>query len=199
MAHSGSTWLKSAENKDLMWCDFTSFSKQVSANMISISGRCMCFVLKIYQTIAGNSVWSVNFTIFFYIISGGFFPLGQLCGGGGSGAACMYICLSARVTRQWVQSHQSAETGLFVKAEAFWPGNAAFVVMASGLCASEPFRCKVIHWSIAGPQPLLLHTIQCGEIISEGTFWYGTLSETQYDWRKIEPVTMKANFINFDV
>jgi hypothetical protein len=26
--------------------------------------------------------------------------------------------------------------------------------------------------------------------------WY-TLSETQYDWRKIEPVTMKANFIYF--
>ena len=24
-----------------------------------------------------------------------------------------------------------------------------------------------------------------------------TLSETQYDWRKIEPVTMKANFIHF--
>ena len=57
--------------------------------------------------------------------------------------------LSLYVAMQWVQSHQSAETGLFVKAEAFWPGNAAFVVMASCLCASEPFRCKVIHWSIA--------------------------------------------------
>ena len=33
------------------------------------------------------------------------------------------------------------------------------------------------------------------------TFFYlqflSTLSETQYDWRKIEPVTMKANFIHF--
>ena len=26
---------------------------------------------------------------------------------------------------------------------------------------------------------------------------FDTLSETQYDWRKIEPVTMKANFIHF--
>ena len=82
---------------------------------------------------------------------------------------CISVSLRVLPCRQWVQSHQSAETGLFVKAEAFWPGNAAFVVMASGLCASEPFRCKVIHWSIAAPQPLLLHTMQCGEIISEGT------------------------------
>ena len=28
-------------------------------------------------------------------------------------------------------------------------------------------------------------------------FNYTILSETQYDWRKIEPVTMKANFIHF--
>ena len=123
-----------------------------------------------FKTAASVSKIS-QFRRFFNIISGGFFSIRPNCSAAAAAVRCVCISVSLRVLpcRQWVQSHQSAETGLFVKAEAFWPGNAAFVVMASGLCASEPFRCKVIHWSIAAPQPLLLHTMQCGEIISEGT------------------------------
>ena len=37
---------------------------------------------------------------------------------------------------------------------------------------------------------------QCGQRLFRVTFEF-TLSKTQCDWRKIEPVTMKANFIHF--
>ena len=141
--------------------------------MISVFGHCMRFVLKICQTVAGNSVWSVNFMIFLYDFWRVFSMRPNCAVAAVARRVCTSVSLRVLPCRQWVKGHQSAETGLFVKAEAFWPGNAAFVVMASGLCASEPFRCKVIHWSIAAPEPLLLHTIQCGEIISEGTFWNG--------------------------
>ena len=147
-----------------------SYCKQVSANMISISGHCMRFVF--CQTDAGNSVWSVIFAIFLY----NFWRVFSIRSNCVAAAAARRVCISVSLRVLPGSEYKAIKVrkqGYLWKRRPFWPGNAAFVVMASGLCASEPFRCKVIHWSIAAPEPLLLHTIQCGEIISEGTFWNG--------------------------
>ena len=53
LTDSGSEWLKSAENK-FAWIDLTIFLKQVSAN--SHNFRCMQFIFKICQTVAGMSM-----------------------------------------------------------------------------------------------------------------------------------------------
>ena len=63
MLHSGFKWLIPAQNK-FSWCDFTSISKQISANLDLFPFSGMSFMLKICQTVVGISI-TIQFDEFF--------------------------------------------------------------------------------------------------------------------------------------
>ena len=77
LTDSGSEWLKSAENK-FAWIDLTNFFKEVSAN--SHHFRCMQFIFKICQTVAGMSMIGQFPTCFWYFLAIFFYSV-QLCYG----------------------------------------------------------------------------------------------------------------------
>ena len=70
-AHCGFKWVKYARNK-FTWCNFTSISKQYSADICHFRFRFLCTshskLVKLLQT----QVWPLNFTNFSNVIFGGF-------------------------------------------------------------------------------------------------------------------------------
>ena len=72
--HCGFKWVKYARN-EITWCDFTSFSKQFSADLHHFRFLFLCTshskLVKLLQT----QVWPLNFTNFSNVIFGGFLQL----------------------------------------------------------------------------------------------------------------------------
>ena len=72
LAHCGFKWVKYARYKFNWWCDFTSFSKQFSADLHHFRFLFLCTshskLVKLLQT----QVWPLNFTNFSNVIFGGF-------------------------------------------------------------------------------------------------------------------------------